>query len=62
MQDLATFIQLEIDPIRRQALIELAMAKKNIDVASLPKSEPQPLPQPSQPLQPSKKPELVPTT
>lgn len=40
MQTLSTFIQLEQDPIRRSAMIELAMSKKGIDVASLPKSPP----------------------
>lgn len=44
------FIQLEQDPIRRTALIEMAMAKKNIDIASLPKTPPQPI-QPQQPQQ-----------
>lgn len=38
MQTLSTFIALEQDPIRRTALIEMAMKKKGIDVASLPKS------------------------
>jgi hypothetical protein len=37
-----SFIQLEQDPVRRTALIEMAMAKKGIDVASLPKTPPQP--------------------
>lgn len=41
MQTYSTFIQLEQDPIRRSAMIEMAMAKKGIDVASLPKSDPQ---------------------
>lgn len=44
------FIQLEQDPIRRTALIEMAMAKKNIDIVSLPKTPPQPI-QPQQPQQ-----------
>lgn len=40
MQTLSTFIGLETDPVRRTALIEMAMAKKGIDTASLPKSAP----------------------
>lgn len=52
-QDLATlstFIQLEQDPVRRSAMIEMAMGKKGIDVAGLPKSPPESMiPQPSQP-------------
>lgn len=43
LQTLSTFIQLEQDPIRRSAMIEMAMAKKGLDVASLPKSPPQAL-------------------
>jgi len=43
MQTLASFIQLEADPIRRQALIEMAMKKKGIDVSGLPKAPPQAL-------------------
>jgi hypothetical protein len=42
-QDMATystFIALEQDPVRRSAMIEQAMSKKGIDVASLPKSDP----------------------
>lgn len=46
MQTLSTFIALEQDPVRRTALIEIAMAKKGIDTASLPKSSPEQL-QPS---------------
>ena len=47
--DLATFIQLENDIVRRTALIELAMQKSGIDVASLPKTPPAPVqPQPEQ--------------
>jgi len=53
LQTLSTFIQLEQDPVRRSAMIEMAMAKKGIDVASLPKSQQmQPPQQPQQP-QPS---------
>ena len=41
-----SFIQLEQDPVRRTALIEIAMAKNQIDVSGLPKSEMQtPAPQ-----------------
>ena len=48
---LATFIQLEMDPVRRTALIEKAMKRSGIDVENLPKSPPvqaQPQPQPTQ--------------
>ena len=38
-----SFIQLEQDPIRRTALIEIAMAKNQIDVSGLPKTEVQPV-------------------
>lgn len=41
LETLQTFIALEADPIRRTALIELAMKKKNIDTEKLPKSPPQ---------------------
>ena len=40
MESLYSFIQLESDPIRRSALIEMAMAKKNIDISNLPKTPP----------------------
>lgn len=40
LQTLSTFIQLEGDPVRRTALIEQAMRKKGIDIASLPKTPP----------------------
>jgi hypothetical protein len=43
LESLYSFIQLEADPTRRTALIELAMAKKGIDIALLPKSPPQPV-------------------
>jgi hypothetical protein len=46
LQTLATFIQMEGDPVRRTALIEMVMAKKGIDVAKLPKTPPQPQIQP----------------
>ena len=42
METLANFIQLEADPVRRSALIEMAMKKKGLDVASLAKTEIQP--------------------
>lgn len=42
MQTLSTFIALEQDPVRRSALIEMALAKKGFDVAALPKSGPAP--------------------
>ena len=48
LETLKAFITLEQDSVRRTALIEKAMAKKNIDVSKLPKSPPQPLPQPTQ--------------
>lgn len=41
LQTLSAFIGLEQDPVRRSAMIELAMRKKGIDVASLPKMQPQ---------------------
>lgn len=40
MESLSNFIALEADPIRRTALIEMAMAKRNIDISSLPKTPP----------------------
>ena len=48
LETLQTFIALEQDPVRRTALIEKAMKRKGIDVESLPKSPPMPLPQPEQ--------------
>ena len=45
LETLSTFIALEADPVRRTALIEIAMAKKNIDASQLPKTPPQPMPQ-----------------
>lgn len=41
LQTYATFIEMEADPVRRSALIEMMMKKKGVDVAGLPKSEPQ---------------------
>jgi len=49
LDTLSTFIQMEQDPVRRTALIEMAMAKKGLNVATLPKSPPVPPPQPEQP-------------
>jgi len=43
LESLYSFIQLEADPIRRTALIEMAMTKKNIDISNLPKSPPMPM-------------------
>jgi len=40
LESIFSFTQLESDPIRRTALIEMAMAKKNIDISSLPKTMP----------------------
>lgn len=50
-EDLQTFVQfaqLEADPVRRTALIEMALKKKGIDVESLPKTPPLPPQQPQQ--------------
>ena len=55
LENLATFINLEMDPVRRTALIEMAMSKKGIDATMLPKSPPmqaQPQPQGAQSKQP----------
>ena len=41
LETLYSFIQLEQDPVRRQALIEKAMAMKGIDIEGLPKSSPE---------------------
>jgi len=40
LESISSFIALEADPVRRTALIEMAMAKKNIDISSLPKTPP----------------------
>ncbi|MFA5394648.1 MAG: hypothetical protein WC346_01365 [Methanogenium sp.] len=40
LETLQTFIALEQDPVRRTALIEIAMGKKGIDAKSLPKTPP----------------------
>jgi hypothetical protein len=55
IEDLAIFINLEQDPVRRSAMIELAMKKKSIDVAGLPKTQPQ---QPQAPAQLSSPPDI----
>jgi len=53
LESLSNFINLEADPVRRTALIELAMKKKGIDIENLPKSPPAPAPMPeAQPGQP----------
>ena len=44
-QTLTTAIQLEADPIRRSALLDMILKDKGFDVARLPKSQP---PQPQQ--------------
>jgi len=41
METLKTFITLESDPLRRTALIEMAMQRRNIDVSDLPKTPPE---------------------
>lgn len=41
METLSSFIALEQDPLRRSALIEIAMAKNGIDIGNLPKMTPQ---------------------
>ena len=38
LESIFEFTQLEADPVRRSALIEMAMAKKNMDISSLPKT------------------------
>ena len=43
LESIFSFTQLEADPVRRTALIEMAMAKKNIDISNLPKSPPAPI-------------------
>jgi len=53
LQTIGTFVGLEMDPMRRTALIEEAMRLKGLDVANFPKSPPQPLPQPDK-TQPSR--------
>jgi hypothetical protein len=41
LETLSNFINLEADPVRRTALIEMAMKRKGIDVSKLPKSTPE---------------------
>lgn len=41
LETLSNFIQLESDPVRRTALIEMAMSKKGIDISKLPKTTPE---------------------
>ena len=48
MDTLSSFIELEKDPVRRTALIEMAMKKKNINVSNLPKTPPIPITPPPQ--------------
>ena len=45
LETLQNFIQLEADPIRRSALVTLALKKKGIDVDKLPKTPDQQLSQ-----------------
>lgn len=44
LTNLANFIALEVDPVRRTALVEMAMKKQGIDVGKLPKTPPAPPP------------------
>jgi len=46
--DLATFIKLEMDVVRRTALVEMAMTLSGIDTSALPKTPPQPIAPPEQ--------------
>ena len=41
LETLSNFINLEADPVRRTALIEMAMSKKGIDISKLPKTTPE---------------------
>ena len=41
LETLSNFINLEADPVRRTALIEMAMQKKGIDISKLPKTTPE---------------------
>jgi hypothetical protein len=54
LQTLSSFAQLEADPVRRSAIVELMARKKGLDFASLPKSPPMPppgmTPSPMQPM------------
>ena len=46
LENLASFIQLETDPVRRSALIDIAMEKSGVDTRSLPRT--MPMQQPAQ--------------
>ena len=58
LQTLGSFVQLEMDPVRRSAIVELMARKKGLDFGSLPKTPPappmtnQPIPSPVQTKQP----------
>lgn len=53
LQTLASFVQLEADPVRRSAIVELMARKKGLDFGSLPKSSPmQPTEAPTRASQP----------
>ncbi|HEC32910.1 MAG TPA: hypothetical protein ENI63_01460 [Candidatus Kaiserbacteria bacterium] len=57
LQTMMGFIKLEQDPVRRSAMIGVAMRKAGVDVGSLPQSPPQPIqpqPQPATQALPSK--------
>jgi hypothetical protein len=41
LETLSNFINLEADPVRRTALIEMAMQRKGIDISKLPKTTPE---------------------
>ena len=52
LQTLSSFAQLEADPIRRSAIVELMARKKGLDFGALPKSQPVQQPQPVSPITP----------
>lgn len=58
LETLQTFIALETDPVRRTALVEMAMRKKGMDVSKLPKTPPEQLQEQEPQGQPKK--ELIP--
>ncbi|HEB13722.1 MAG TPA: hypothetical protein ENI13_01945 [candidate division CPR3 bacterium] len=60
LENLRNFATIEADPVRRTALIELAMKKVGMDVDKLPKSEPQQLQPQLQPPQSQEKVALTP--
>jgi hypothetical protein len=62
LESLYSFIKLEADPVRRTALIEMAMQKKGIDITTLPKSPPQPIQAPQEVRQPQNQGQPVLTT